>query len=244
MHDLFYFVGSCTISACAMCIIAQHRLIFERLHGKGSFPCKAKVPKELKLACFKKDVWDSSSGADGGEVLEVIIAMGGLLTTREPKAIRLQIDRYILIVDSKNQPLGRDRFARILFACGPVIGSLWASNRDYADCVGDKVYRGCPIEQRVPGSGDYHAVVCFQYEFTSDKTELHIRILDNHDETGPQRWILFEVFEDFVLPVVENPIEPKELLRKKRKSKEHALSIMLKKVKLWLIKREVRWYFS
>ncbi|GJM94790.1 hypothetical protein PR202_ga11469 [Eleusine coracana subsp. coracana] len=236
--------GSCAISACAMCIVAQHRLVFERLHGKGSFPCKAKVPWELKLACYKRKVWNSSSGADLGAVLQVIIDMGGLLTTREPKAIRLQIDRYIFLEDTKAQPLGRDRFARILFACGPVIGSLWASDNDYDDCMGDRVYRGCPAEQRVSGSGDQHAVVCFEYEFTSDKKELHIRIMDNSDENGPPRLILFEAFDYFVLPIVENPIDPKQLLRQRRKSKEHTLSIVLKKVKLWLIDREVRWYFT
>uniref|UniRef100_A0A0A9CKE8 Uncharacterized protein n=1 Tax=Arundo donax TaxID=35708 RepID=A0A0A9CKE8_ARUDO len=99
-----------------------------------------------------------------------------------------------------NIHFGGKQFARLLYARGPLIGSLWAADSDYDITVGDQVYRGRQERFRVPGTGDYHAVVCCCYHFDSRSMELHVRIMDNHTADGPLRWILFEAFDGFWLP--------------------------------------------
>ena len=37
------------------------------------------------------------------------------------------------------------------------------------------------------GQAGWHAVVCFGYRFRGD--QMHVLVLDNHDATGPRRWI-------------------------------------------------------
>ncbi|XP_062182190.1 uncharacterized protein LOC133886533 [Phragmites australis] len=233
--------SSCTISACTMCIEAQHRLAFERINGKGSFQCKAMAPGKLKKVCYKRDVWDSESGAKAGDVLHVIFEMGGVLTTDSTNNIKLPIDGHVLI--RQDPDLGRNRFARLLYSRGPVIGSLWAADGDYESCQGECVYRGREEQYCVPGSGAYHAVVCCQYRFRKSNNELQIRIMDNYAADGPLRWVLFEAFRFFYLPLVEKPLEPHQLRRKKKKNKEHGFSTMVKKAHWWTICREIGRYY-
>lgn len=71
---------------------------------------------------------------------------------------------------------------------------------DAARDGGTLVYRGCSrseddrrrseelYAQRWPVG--WHAVVCFAYRFCGE--EMHVLVLDNHDMTGPRRWVLVE----------------------------------------------------
>ncbi|WVZ86976.1 hypothetical protein U9M48_033684 [Paspalum notatum var. saurae] len=123
--------GSCTISACIMCVEAQHRLSFERLHGKGTFPCKAKAVGKFKDMCLKRGIWSSEAGSNEPDILHFIIDKGGVLTTRDTNSVRHQIDGYHCW---EKQQLKADQFVRLLYSRGPVLGSLWVEGSVWALC--------------------------------------------------------------------------------------------------------------
>nr|BAD08746.1 hypothetical protein [Oryza sativa Japonica Group] len=189
--------GSCTIAAATVCIEAQHRLAFERLYGKGSFPCKAKVPKELKKACYRQGIWSSEEGAWTPDVLLMIMEKGGILTQRVPNNIQLAIDGFFWL--ERNVAFGKLEFMRLLYAYGPLLSTLWTDD-GYAQTFGDRVYRGL---QKDPDSGDHHCVVCFAYRVDSRTNELYVRIMDNCADDGPIRWVLFDVFDSFYVPLIK-----------------------------------------
>jgi len=238
--------SSCTISACTMCIEAQHRLAFERLNGRGSFTFKAKVPAEPKKTCYRTGVWNREDGAHVEEVLLVIAAKGGVLTQRVPNNIKLPIDGFFTI---NMDDIGGYQMMRIIYAHGPIIGSLWAANGYYDSITGDHVYRRVREKFRKSEDGGQHAVVCFGYKFNKRAKESHIHIMDNHTEDGPLRWIDFSAFDYFFVPLV-TPVELHQLHRKKRKENQtieacvtRCLSAWEKRIMLWLIAREIERYY-
>lgn len=241
---IVFILGSCTIAAATVCIEAQHRLAFERLYGKGSFPCKAKVPKELKKACYRQGIWSSEEGAWTPDVLLMIMEKGGILTQRVPNNIQLAIDGFFWL--ERNAAFGKLEFMRLLYAYGPLLSTLWTDD-GYAQTFGDRVYRGL---QKDPDSGDHHCVVCFAYRVDSRTNELYVRIMDNCADDGPIRWVLFDVFDSFYVPLIKNPIEPHELRRKKKK-KEHSIfayasnyfSTLKRNIVGWAVGREIRRYY-
>ncbi|XP_047079201.1 uncharacterized protein LOC124689776 [Lolium rigidum] len=208
--------GSCTISACTGCTEAQHRLAYERVHGWGSFPCRARVPPtHLKLECLKRKVWDPVDGAWTPQIFKVIMDIGGIPTTRSTKGVRLNIHGYT--VYDVPRALTPEEAATLLYMRGPFVSVLWA-NAEYEDYddTSNTVYRGF-IPSGVTGSGSasgtssegLHAVISFDYTFV--ETELWIQIMDSHTEVGPYRMILYEAFVYFILPRVDKAIElPKQ----------------------------------
>ncbi|XP_072147472.1 uncharacterized protein [Setaria viridis] len=245
MH-CFYVSGSCSIAACTMCIEAQHRLAFERVNGSGSFTFKAKVPSELKKACYKGGIWSSEDEAHIHEVLNAIARKGGVLTERLPNKIKLPISVCHYLDD-----IGGYQLMRLICAHGPVIGTLWAAFGDYDRTTGDIVYRGTPKEYRFPGSGDYHVVVCFAYKYDSRREELHIRVMDNHAEDGPLRWISFPALDEFYLPLISEPVELRKLRRKKKREEQsvsayvtHSMVTLERKLMTWIRCRELDRFFK
>ncbi|KAI5014273.1 hypothetical protein ZWY2020_055663 [Hordeum vulgare] len=219
-----------------MCIEAQHRLVFERVHGHGKFTFQAKHPSELKKKCFKKRVWFSNTGTGFVKVLNVIMATQGIPTMKVPNDIRLPLSSYTVLAlpanqlfKGKLQPL---HLAWLIYKDGPLLGGVIVDD-DYrlSDEDSSYIYRGIyhkiksgeikideesgefkPVnEEKVVGG---HAVVCFAYMF-EDGGEMILHVMDNHREDGPERWIAFSAFDEFV-QLHAKPVDPKLLRRKKR----------------------------
>uniref|UniRef100_A0A0E0HYH6 Uncharacterized protein n=1 Tax=Oryza nivara TaxID=4536 RepID=A0A0E0HYH6_ORYNI len=79
--------NTCTILACAVCIEALHRLEWERLHGPGTFLCRAAAPRKLRRACIRDDILHPEEGVESKKMvllLKKIKGMGGIRTTNAP----------------------------------------------------------------------------------------------------------------------------------------------------------------
>lgn len=168
-------------------------------------------------------------GADIEEVLLVIAAKGGVLTQRVPNNIKLPIDGFFTI---NMDDIGGYQMMRIIYAHGPIIGSLWTANGYYHSITGDHVYRGVREEFKTAEYGDQHAVVCFGYKFDKRAKELHIHIMDNHTDDGPLRWIEFSAFDYFFVPLV-TPVELHQLHRKKRKENQTIEAYVTRCISAW-----------
>ncbi|KAF0912430.1 hypothetical protein E2562_014069 [Oryza meyeriana var. granulata] len=217
-----------------MCVEAQHRLAFEVLHGYSSFSLKAKRMKELRVECQKKGVWTSTFGAMVHDVLQVIAKRRGVETTC---GVFLPISGYHMC-RKVQQDLSRAEAAELLLVFGPMVATLWVGN-PYFMCNAENnfVYRGSSNREKDPN----HTVVCFAYRFVGE--ELHLRILDNHSDDGPIRWVLYEVIDEIYLPTLENPL-PWEIVERNSKKRDanSILSKLANKIHAWLARREMSKY--
>jgi hypothetical protein len=212
-----------------MCVEAQHRLAFETLHGIGSFSLKAKRPKGVKKKCINKKVWSPADGAFVEDVLKVVAKGRGVETTQ---GIFLPINGYHMYKNVQKD-VSHEAAVRLLLAHGPLLATLWV-NDEYMICTtkNDLVYRGSSNREKDPN----HTVVCFAYRFVGE--ELHLRVLDNHTEDGPVRWVLYECIDEIHLLTLKEPLT-KELIDRYRKKgqTESFLSNSANKVKAMLIRR-------
>uniref|UniRef100_A0A0E0P3Q9 Uncharacterized protein n=1 Tax=Oryza rufipogon TaxID=4529 RepID=A0A0E0P3Q9_ORYRU len=217
--------GICSIAASFMCVEAQHRLAFEILHGIGRFPLKAKRLKGVKKKCINKKVWSPADGAFVEDVLKVVAKGRGVETIQ---GIFLPINEWISYKD-----VSHEAAVRLLLAHGPLLATLWV-NDEYMICTtkNDLVYRGSSNREKDPN----HTVVCFAYRFVGE--ELHLRVLDDHTEDGPVRWVLYECIDEIHLLTLKEPLT-KELIDRYRKKgqTESFLSNSANKVKAMLIRR-------
>jgi hypothetical protein len=202
---------------------AQHRLVFERLHGHGKFTFEAKHPTDLKKRCTRRNVWNPKDGAYFQGVLEVIQSTKGVPTTKVPNDVFLPLTSFSIIHPDtplcmyqgrRIQPL---ELAWIIYKDGPVLGGLLVDEEEYPLCDQhtNYVYKGA-LEKKLKDDKtlDGHAVICFKYRFLSSG-DLDLRVMDNWDESGPVRWIEFTAFDEFARLEVE-PINS-ELLRRRKK---------------------------
>ncbi|RLN35189.1 hypothetical protein C2845_PM03G00290 [Panicum miliaceum] len=185
---------------------------FERIHGPGTFSCKAAAPRKLLNACRREGIWIHRKGARVTEVLDRIEKLGGVPTTNAPPP-------SISVLPLKNwemhwwdKGLTPERAARLLYEHGPCIGILWVTAEYHhfnADVDDAAVFRG---ETR--GKGVLHDVVCFKYKFVGE--ELRIKVLDNHYTGGPKRWVAFLDTFDALVTVAVDPVSPACLLLRGR----------------------------
>ncbi|XP_006645539.1 uncharacterized protein LOC102704854 [Oryza brachyantha] len=212
------FPDTCAIVACSVCIEAQHRLEFERLHGQGTFILELPdSTRNLRRLCQQRQVWVKDKGACMDGLLSVIRTTGGVpatSTTTNTRRGLLQLplhshDSFSLRGSWTN--LTPRRAAQLIFTGGPCIGILWvdgsyADKRHYSDDDGELdmlVYLGCDPKKKKKRSSNsskedarLHAVVCYGYRFTGQQ-QLHIRVQDNMPIHSPHNWILFEAFDMF-----------------------------------------------
>ncbi|KQJ85389.1 hypothetical protein BRADI_5g26751v3, partial [Brachypodium distachyon] len=200
---------TCSIAACTVCIVGQHRLAFERKYKHGSFTFEAKHPDRLKNICQKRGVWSKEKGSWVSDVLNVIISTGGVPTKKVPNDIMLPLGSYVRY--RQDGHLRAIRIASLIYNEGPVIGTLVVDSAMYISYLQDSsfVYQGVTD----PETAEAHAVVCFAYRVVN--SQLQIRIMDNQTEDGPLIWVMFGAFDRFFLPKVE-AINPRLLRRKKR----------------------------
>uniref|UniRef100_A0A452ZKU3 Peptidase C1A papain C-terminal domain-containing protein n=2 Tax=Aegilops tauschii TaxID=37682 RepID=A0A452ZKU3_AEGTS len=187
--------GSCVLSACLMCLEAQHRLAFERRHGSDTFPYA--IPREtaadLLETCKKAGVWTRKEGANVGKVLEVMQRNGGAVAWHEEglEHCKLQIKSWERLPSPSSSSL-----ARIMRTEGPLIGSLDVVRADYyAPGWQTRVYTGGSGKKKAVG----HALVCMEYRLDGEL----IRVVDNHNWQGPVRWISKTAFRSFTQIKVE-----------------------------------------
>lgn len=211
-----------------------------------------KAPWKLKEVCYVRSVWSSNFGGNLEGILHAIIDTGGIPTTWAPTnnlplfltEVKLPLDDFKWRINDKN--FDGHQFSCLLYVYGPIIGVFWADRKEYSLCTGDRVYRGCPKELRVRGAGENHAVVCFAYQFDVGKEE-KVRIIDNHSQEGPIRWIAFSTFDMFFIPIIKQPIDIGKLRSKKKSAglianALHGLTTLTWKITLWLVNLEVRRY--
>ncbi|PUZ71948.1 hypothetical protein GQ55_2G354600 [Panicum hallii var. hallii] len=187
--------------ASTMAIEGKHRQVYESFHGPGTFPdnCKAAEGWEDKLleACKRQGIWKEGEeeGAVMGDVLKKTMDLGGVRTTST-------LGQGLLGLRESEKHSGDgltpERVAELLDQ-GPCIGRLWICPRYFhfdAAKNNDRVYRGCGRDKgaRAKSKRRYgnrqngsHVVVCFQYRFCGE--QMHVLVLDNHEEDGPERWI-------------------------------------------------------
>lgn len=218
-----YFADNCALDAAAMCVEAQHRRVYERLHGKGSFPCRAAAPRELRRSCERKGLWDREKGARGmGPVLDQVKILGGIRTTNAPAP-----SPRLLPLSSweEHHPDGFDgkfteeRLADLMDENGPCIGVIpfeWWYLLVDADVDDKKVYRSDvmpavsedPIENMAAAmvqaenrENERHAVLCCRYRNLD--TGMHILVVDNR-----RRWVQSQDFLEIYTLQVE-PMDPR-----------------------------------
>uniref|UniRef100_A0A0E0KLE8 Uncharacterized protein n=1 Tax=Oryza punctata TaxID=4537 RepID=A0A0E0KLE8_ORYPU len=222
-------IGICSIAASVMCVEAQHRLAFETIHGIGSFPLKAKRLKAVKKKCMNTKVWSPADGAMVEDVLKVLAKGRGVETTQ---GIFLPINGYHMYKNVQKD-ISHEAAVYLLLIHGPLVATLWV-NDEYMICTAenDLVYSGSSDRDKDPN----HKVVCFAYRFVGK--ELHLRVLDNHTEDGPVRWVLYECIDEIHLLTLKEPV-PKELINRYRKKgqAESFLSNSINKAKALLIRR-------
>uniref|UniRef100_M8BUK4 Uncharacterized protein n=1 Tax=Aegilops tauschii TaxID=37682 RepID=M8BUK4_AEGTA len=191
------------MSACLMCLEAQHRLAFERRHGSDTFPYH--IPAETAEDLLK-------DGANEDEVLEEIQRNGGADAWPDQEGwerrCKLQIKSWDTF-DLERLP-SASGLARMIRAEGPLVGCLDVVLSDYyAHGWEKRVYGG--------GSGkedaESHALVCMEYRFDGDD----IRVVDNHESDGPVRWISRTAFTSFTQIKVE-PLDASALFISKEVS--------------------------
>ncbi|XBI60154.1 hypothetical protein VPH35_041113 [Triticum aestivum] len=187
--------GSCALSACLMCLEAQHRLAFERRHGSDTFPYA--IPREtaadLLVTCKKSGVWTRKEGTIVGKVLEVIQRNGGAVAWHEEdlEHCKLQIKSW-----ERLPSLSSSSLARIMRTEGPLIGCLDVVRADYyAPGWQTRVYTGGSGKEKAVG----HGLVCMEYRLDGEL----IRVVDNHNWQGPVRWISKTAFRGFTQIKVE-----------------------------------------
>ncbi|XP_052160708.1 uncharacterized protein LOC127778093 [Oryza glaberrima] len=218
--------GGCSLSACTVCTEAQHRMIYDRLHGSGSFRWRVEVPPTtLRMECIKKEAWNPEEGGKVEHVLEVVVGMGGLPTMDDDYFLPVVgLNKYpgpyktqMLGLTEYVKPLTAIETARLIRQRGPIIGALAVNPPHYFSYRADakqrakRVYRGCPESAIIARKAAWHAVVCFEYRFVKSLIgeELQLKIMDSHSPDGPRRWICFDAFDRFCLPVICRPPCPR-----------------------------------
>ncbi|EEE64951.1 hypothetical protein OsJ_19836 [Oryza sativa Japonica Group] len=125
--------GGCSLSACTVCTEAQHRMIYDRLHGSGSFRWRVEVPPTtLRMECIKKEAWNPEEGGKVEHVLEVVVGMGGLPTMDDDYFLPVVgLNKYpgpyktqMLRLTEYVKPLTAIETARLIRQRGPIIGAL------------------------------------------------------------------------------------------------------------------------
>ncbi|KAL6589840.1 hypothetical protein ACP70R_050199 [Stipagrostis hirtigluma subsp. patula] len=193
---------TCALVACTVAVEAMHRLVY----GEGrAFRWKAAVPEHLLGACKRNNIWRPGTGAPVEEVLDKIRQLSGVpVVTNNPatKSNPAMRPRLPLPLGSwEVHRLGDDDLRSVaeLLRRGPCVATLWTCpwyQRFNASLDGGAwVYRGCGRSQafrdeceRLYGEQvGFHAVVCFGYRLCGD--QMHVLVLDNHDDTGPWRWV-------------------------------------------------------
>uniref|UniRef100_A0A0E0AJW4 Uncharacterized protein n=1 Tax=Oryza glumipatula TaxID=40148 RepID=A0A0E0AJW4_9ORYZ len=187
---------TCAIVACTVALEGMHRKVYEESNGVGTFPAAWQAAgswnEQLRLACERKGVWKAREGANVGDVLIKIQELAGVVTS--VPGLLMPLLRW----EKHSSGLTRERVAELI-DLGPCIGRLWVCPwYHHFNADNGWVYRGCGrdkhardeckelYEDKVMGS---HAVVCLAYRFWEEGEEMHVLVLDNHDDDGPQRWI-------------------------------------------------------
>ncbi|KAB8080132.1 hypothetical protein EE612_000497 [Oryza sativa] len=206
------FPDTCAIVACSVCIEAQHRLEFERLHGQGTFILELPdSTRKLRRFCLERKAWFKGKGAHIDSLLSLIQETGGvpaISTTNTRSSLLLPLHSYdYFSLRGCWTNLTPQQAAQLIFTGGPCIGSLWVdgsytSKHHYSDDNDDDeedmlVYRGCDPKKKIHRDKEtgLHAVVCYVYRFIGK--ELHIRVQDNMPICSPHNWILFQAFDMF-----------------------------------------------
>lgn len=190
--------------ACTMAVEGMHCKVYETFHGSNTFPDDWKAAKDwngqLLRTCKDEKIWAEGEGSVVGDVLTMIQKKLRGVRTASGKGQQLvmALDRY---KKHSGDELTPERVADLLDQ-GPCVGRLWAApwyscfdatkkdNWVYRGCGRDKATRDhCkskyPDEKDIMGS---HAVVCFAYRVCQNG-EMHVRVLDNHTDGGPERWV-------------------------------------------------------
>ncbi|EAZ39232.1 uncharacterized protein [Oryza sativa Japonica Group] len=232
--------NTCTILACAVCIEALHRLEWERLHGPGTFLCRAAAPRKLRRACIRDDILHPEEGVESKKMvllLKKIKGMGGIRTTNAPPPAPFLLPLKSWRMYRQKGSLTRERAVHLLRTGGPYIGIIRVSLLYHfidASVNDELVYRWVPPELRtaadvwlidalvagratdndicdlISETNGNHVIVCYGYRHRGG--ELQILILDNHAQTGPSRWIGFEELEKVcVLRVDPLPLDLDQL---------------------------------
>lgn len=203
---------TCAIVACSVCIEAQHRLEFERLHGQGTFILELPdSTRKLRRFCLERKAWFKGKGAHIDSLLSLIQETGGvpaISTTNTRSRLLLPLHSYdYFSLRGCWTNLTPQQAAQLIFTGGPCIGSLWVdgsytSKHHYSDDNDDDeedmlVYRGCDPKKKIHRDKEtgLHAVVCYAYRFIGKG--LHIRVQDNMPICSPHNWILFQAFDMF-----------------------------------------------
>ncbi|KAL6606406.1 hypothetical protein ACP70R_042059 [Stipagrostis hirtigluma subsp. patula] len=197
---------------------ANHRWMSSPGADRVSCKWRALPPQELYRECRDRGIWTKENGANVGEVLEVIRdQLGGVPCTDErptnppvqedleggvPNPARLPLHSFEAHEVGSGARLSNESMADLLDRHGPCVGTLcvcpWYHHFD-ADLDEDAVYRGCGRSEAVwlwskRLFGDkkvkLHAVVIMGYRIYGDKMDLEV--MDNHNPTGPRRWVDFE----------------------------------------------------
>jgi hypothetical protein len=135
---------------------AQHRLVFERLHGHGKFTFQAKHPTELKKQCLEAGIWNPRTSAKLENVLKVIVSTKGVPTTNVPNDIFLPLGSYTTIDPDtplcyvKGRRVQHLELAQIMYKDGPILGALIVDPVEYAICIQDTnyVYTGALVSEK------------------------------------------------------------------------------------------------
>uniref|UniRef100_A0A0E0LIS8 Uncharacterized protein n=1 Tax=Oryza punctata TaxID=4537 RepID=A0A0E0LIS8_ORYPU len=223
-----------------VCIEALHRLEWERLHGPGTFLCRAAAPRKLRRACIRDGILHPEKGIESKKMvllLKKIKDMGGIRTTNAPPPAPFILPLKSWRMYRQEGSLTRERAVHLLRTGGPYIGIIQVSLLYHfvdASVDDEVVYRWVPpklktaadfwlIDTLVAGratdndirgliseTNGNHVVVCYGYRHRGG--ELQILILDNHAQTGPSRWIRFEELEKvYVLRVDPLPLDLDQL---------------------------------
>lgn len=138
------FADTCAIVACT---------VYEKVHGEGTFKCRAAPPDDLLEACWAKGIWKPGVGAYVGWGLSEIQTKGGVpaTTTNSPSSpapcvLPLRSWQEHRWDDDSNGGLSPERVAALLDSHGPCVGVLWVCPwYEHFDAGSDDalVYSGC-----------------------------------------------------------------------------------------------------
>ncbi|KAL6606397.1 hypothetical protein ACP70R_042050 [Stipagrostis hirtigluma subsp. patula] len=193
---------ACVIYACTVGVEARHRFKYAKDHGDGEhFPWNAAEPERLLEVCRKEGIWMPGRGANVGRVLDMIKYRGGVPVANPAAGSPLDVLQLSSWEEHSwdgGPGLSPQRVAELLDG-GPCVGRLWTCPwYGYFDASLDDgawVYRGCGRSEAARqeskrlyrAAAVSHAVVCFGYRFCGD--QMHVLVLDNHQDTGPRRWV-------------------------------------------------------
>uniref|UniRef100_A0ACD6AIF6 Uncharacterized protein n=1 Tax=Avena sativa TaxID=4498 RepID=A0ACD6AIF6_AVESA len=213
--------STCSVCAVTVGIEGVHRMEYEWINGPGTFLVRASYTRKLVRRCMKTGSLSYDDGSYVDDILDQVMKQGGVPTTSNPKMYFLAIRRYKTITWSwlASTNLPEYTFAQLLFTRGPCIGVLWVNDYYFsmvdkdADEDDEQVFRGVSkLNKAMPGKNTgCHAVAVYAYKFV--RRGLRLRVLDNQDENGPRRWVLFKAFDKFFFLSVDPLPHSPEALR-------------------------------